>query len=265
MKVAAPDELRKFSRKIGATTSLVQGPGGNTSFKEDSYVWVKASGTWLAKAESENIFCKVLASNPKVDLNSESGLRPSIEAHFHTLLPMKAIFHVHSLGSLTWAIRECGEGTLKDLLPELLWVQYQKPGLELARDLARKDTSKTNGAILQNHGMVIWADNLEDCYDRLIEYEEKLLGLANEIKGNQETFKISLEELSKGPFLTPDHAVFSEQDSRNMPAWETEALGVLQAAVQMIPGSCRITELAPEAVMELVNWDEETYRKKMNE
>lgn len=265
MSAVAPEELRKFSRKIGETSSLVQGPGGNTSFKEDSYVWVKASGTWLEKAESENIFCKVLASNPKTDVNPESRLRPSIEAHFHTLLPMKAIFHVHSLGSLTWAIRECGEATLKDFFPELLWVHYQKPGIELARDLAKKDTSKTIGAILQNHGMVIWADNLAECYSRLIEYEEKLLELAKQTRGNQKTFTITLEKLNKGPFLTPDHAVFSEDDSKNESRWEIEALEVLQAAVQMIPNSCRITELTHEAVKELVNWDEETYRKKMND
>ena len=265
MSASAPDELRKFSRRIGETVSLVQGPGGNTSFKEGTDVWVKASGTWLVKAESENIFCRVSPSNPKIDLNSGSGLRPSIETHFHTLLPMRAIFHVHSLGSLTWAIRECGETMLKDLFPEILWVQYRKPGSELARDLAKKDTSKSIGAILQNHGMVIWADNLEDCYGQLIECEERLLELAREIKGNQETFKTTVENLGKGPFLTPDHAVFSEQETKGKPAWETEALEVLQAAVQLIPTSCRITELTSEAVMELVNWDEETYRKKMNE
>jgi rhamnose utilization protein RhaD (predicted bifunctional aldolase and dehydrogenase) len=265
MSPEAPDELRKFSRKIGETASLVQGPGGNTSLKDDSSVWVKASGTWLARAESENIFCRVLPASPKIDLNHDSGLRPSIEAHFHTLLPMKAIFHVHSLGSLTWAVRECGEATLREEIPELLWVRYQKPGIELARDLAKKDTSKSIGAILQNHGMVVWADNLADCYLRLIEIEEKLLGLAMEFKGGRKNFTITLEKLKKGPFLTPDHAVFSGNDSKNTPSWELEALEVLQAAIQMIPDSCRITELSPSAVQELVNWDEETYRKKMND
>ena len=37
---------------IGADPLLIQGPGGNTSFKSGDELWVKASGAWLAEASA---------------------------------------------------------------------------------------------------------------------------------------------------------------------------------------------------------------------
>ena len=38
---------------------LVQGAGGNTSYKNGNKMWIKASGKWLANATHENIFVLV--------------------------------------------------------------------------------------------------------------------------------------------------------------------------------------------------------------
>ena len=46
---------------------LVQGAGGNVSWKEEDTLWVKASGTWLSDASAEDIFL------PTVILSSYSG------------------------------------------------------------------------------------------------------------------------------------------------------------------------------------------------
>ena len=50
-------ELKALSAVLGGDRSLVQGPGGNTSVKDDSgRMWIKASGTWLCHAEDKPIF-----------------------------------------------------------------------------------------------------------------------------------------------------------------------------------------------------------------
>ncbi|MBK7285418.1 MAG: hypothetical protein IPI83_14890 [Sphingomonadales bacterium] len=50
--IADPElaELCEVSARIGADPMLIQGPGGNTSFKSGDELWVKASGAWLAEA-----------------------------------------------------------------------------------------------------------------------------------------------------------------------------------------------------------------------
>ena len=40
----------KLSSEIGKNQRLVQGAGGNTSYKEEGDMWVKASGKWLSRA-----------------------------------------------------------------------------------------------------------------------------------------------------------------------------------------------------------------------
>lgn len=47
---AAFEAFLALSREIGSDILKTQGAGGNTSFKRDGVMWVKASGTWLAHA-----------------------------------------------------------------------------------------------------------------------------------------------------------------------------------------------------------------------
>ncbi|MFM8842880.1 MAG: hypothetical protein ACKOFJ_01455, partial [Actinomycetota bacterium] len=72
-----PKILDEVSEKIGVSKDLVQGPGGNTSWKKNDVMWVKASGTRLSNAKEIEIFCKVNVSTPMVTSNTD-GLRPSI-------------------------------------------------------------------------------------------------------------------------------------------------------------------------------------------
>ena len=43
-------EVTDYCAHIGADPLLVQGAGGNVSWKEDGTLWIKASGKWLAGA-----------------------------------------------------------------------------------------------------------------------------------------------------------------------------------------------------------------------
>ena len=49
----------EYCSTIGADPLLVQGAGGNVSWKEEDTLWVKASGTWLAEAAGKDIFVPV--------------------------------------------------------------------------------------------------------------------------------------------------------------------------------------------------------------
>ena len=82
-------ELRAMSRSLGSDLTLVQGSGGDTSVKDGDVLWVKASGTWLINAESEDILVpvdlpavqQILASGGSEfnEATLRGTLRPSIE------------------------------------------------------------------------------------------------------------------------------------------------------------------------------------------
>jgi len=57
-----------MSARVGKNILLVQGAGGNSSVKDGDVLWVKASGTWLADAEDQDIFVPVSLSAARTAL-----------------------------------------------------------------------------------------------------------------------------------------------------------------------------------------------------
>ena len=51
--------LKAVSARIGADPLRMQGPGGNTSVKQGATMWIKASGTELARRRARDIFVAV--------------------------------------------------------------------------------------------------------------------------------------------------------------------------------------------------------------
>jgi rhamnose utilization protein RhaD (predicted bifunctional aldolase and dehydrogenase) len=81
--------ISQMCADLGKDPLLVQGAGGNVSWKENETLWIKGSGTWLANANDEDIFVPVnfkhlqdALSNQdfevKPELIGEHILRPSI-------------------------------------------------------------------------------------------------------------------------------------------------------------------------------------------
>ena len=102
---------------IGSDPLLVQGAGGNVSWKEGDTLWVKASGTWLAEAAEKDIFVPVdlqhlrtaiekgdFSVTPKV--LGDSVLRPSIETLLHALMPHRVVVHLHAIEILAHLVRD---------------------------------------------------------------------------------------------------------------------------------------------------------------
>ena len=61
--MAIKTELNAFCHEIGNNSNLVQGSGGNISFKHNDTLLIKASGTKLGDAKSKNIFVAVALSD----------------------------------------------------------------------------------------------------------------------------------------------------------------------------------------------------------
>lgn len=167
-----------FCQSIGRDPLLVQGAGGNVSWKDGEVLWVKASGTWLADAGAQDIFVPVDLGALRVSLDAgdfdatpksiaEATLRPSIETLLHALMPHKVVVHLHPVEILASLVREDAEAILGNaLVGSTRWVTvpYRKPGAALAQAVAKALTRfpEANVIFLQNHGVVLGADDIAE-------------------------------------------------------------------------------------------------------
>ena len=170
--------VKQFCAKIGKNSLLVQGAGGNVSWKDSNVLNVKASGKWLANAESENIFVSVSLDNlnsrfkegnfaVKPVVLSDQSLRPSIEILLHAMMPQPVVVHVHAVEVLALLVRDnCTDVIDSKLGNTIDWaiVDYVKPGEELASEVFRvlQEKPELKLIFLKNHGIVIGGSNVED-------------------------------------------------------------------------------------------------------
>jgi rhamnose utilization protein RhaD (predicted bifunctional aldolase and dehydrogenase) len=171
-------QIIEYCAVIGADPLLVQGAGGNVSWKEGDKLWVKASGTWLAEAAEKDTFVPVDLSHlrkaikgrdfnvaPKVI--GESRLRPSIETLLHALMPHQVVVHLHAIEVLAYLVRSNFENNFESLLNNLIplaVIDYYKPGAALAEAICNAliDNPTTKVIFLKNHGIVVGGSDVAE-------------------------------------------------------------------------------------------------------
>jgi rhamnose utilization protein RhaD (predicted bifunctional aldolase and dehydrogenase) len=184
-------DVRKYCAEIGAEPLLVQGAGGNVSWKEEGTLWIKASGTWLSNAEKEEIFIPVDLAGIKLEIAKKNfsatpkvlgdvNLKPSIETMLHALMPHPVVVHLHAIEILAHLVRLDFEKYFNSVLDKTYYfsvVDYYKPGadLALAIDVALKRSPSTDVIFLKNHGVVIGGENVIDVNKKLCKITELLI------------------------------------------------------------------------------------------
>ena len=174
-------DIKQLCAELGKDPLLVQGAGGNVSWKVGDILWIKGSGTWLAHADQEDIFVPVdlpeltralLAKDfdAQPRLIGEHLLRPSIETTLHALMPQTIVAHLHAIYALTYLINKDSQKMVANLFEQstdgnlqVAFVQYHKPGPQLAQAIqeALKDKPNANVIFLKNHGIVVGADSID--------------------------------------------------------------------------------------------------------
>lgn len=178
IKQTTGEQVKAFCARIGKDPLLVQGAGGNVSWKDGDILWVKASGTCLADAEAQDIFIPVDLTHLRLAITSHdfhaipkavgaSPLRPSIETMLHALLPHKVVVHLHAIEILAHLVRANPDAAFKRLIGGgIKWccVDYFKPGAELAAAVSAHLLQKTDADVvfLRNHGVVIGGGSITD-------------------------------------------------------------------------------------------------------
>jgi rhamnose utilization protein RhaD (predicted bifunctional aldolase and dehydrogenase) len=169
--------IETFCADIGQQPLLVQGAGGNVSWKQDGVLWVKASGMRLANAVKQPVFVPVdlivLQQALQAGLYDvlptaldASGLRPSIETALHALMPHPVVVHLHMVDVLARLVCQQADTLIASRMPtnvSWVFVGYHKPGAALAKAVADALAERPTAQVvfLQNHGVVVGADTVE--------------------------------------------------------------------------------------------------------
>ena len=186
-------ELIGISRFYGNNKEYVIAGGGNTSFKDDKLIWIKASGHPLADLDEEGLVAlsreklhiisqKVYSDDPvtredqvKNDLMDsiiETGTkkRPSVETSLHELIRYKFVVHLHpSVINGVLCSRSAKSLVLKLFGEKALFVPYTDPGYTLFKKLEseiliyrEKYSYDPQIILLENHGPIVGADSIEE-------------------------------------------------------------------------------------------------------
>jgi len=231
--------FRTLSAALGSDPLRVQGPGGNTSIKDGPVMWIKASGTELADAETKDIFVAVDRDAARAEANGSGDgsckntvldpantLRPSIETTFHAALEWRVVAHTHSIATLTHCVSAKGRAVAGEKLAGLphVFVPYAKPGLPLTREILSRVAPDTKVIVLENHGLICCADSVAGV-EALMEDVENRLAMPI-LRGTQDTPKTPppdgfewseqswmacddrIATLAKSGSFYPDHVVF---------------------------------------------------------
>ena len=203
-------ELIEVSRFYGSKRDFVIAGGGNTSYKNDEKIYIKASGVSLATID-ENGFAvldrKAMQSisektysqdamerenQIKHDLlnarfQPEKGLRPSVEASLHNLIAFRYVVHTHSTKVNGLMCGTNAEKLTYELFgDEVIYVPYVDPGYILFKEVeTRINAFKAKmGAepqiiMLQNHGIFVAAntvDEIHSIYNKVIAKLDAFIG-----------------------------------------------------------------------------------------
>ena len=187
----------RISHKYGSNPKYVLAGGGNTSYKDDKYLYIKASGTSLAtvaedgfvkmsrcalnsiwnkeysanKDEREaEILCDMMASK----CNGEENKRPSVETLLHNLFVQKYVLHVHPAMINGLTCSKEGKKAINEMFPTGIWVEETEPGYVLAtvcrnkiNEYEAETGKKAELLFLQNHG-VFFASDTEEGMEELV-------------------------------------------------------------------------------------------------
>lgn len=201
-------ELIEISQFYGKDKEYVIAGGGNTSFKNDNYLWIKASGVALSDISEEG-FVKMSREKLKVisersyskDSNereaqvkedlaaavvSIDGKRPSVETSMHDVIDYPFVVHTHPtvVNSISCS-KDAEELTKKVLGDDVLFIKYIDPGYVLFKKVADEIINFKNSKgfvpkviLLENHGIFVSSSTIEEIKSIYAEIEKKILNYA---------------------------------------------------------------------------------------
>src|SRR6266550_4087966 len=195
------------SNLLGADARITNTGGGNTSSKIAAtdpltggtvqVLWVKGSGGDLRTATRANfaslyldqvlslrgMYARFPQRGPKTPAEDAMvGMYPhtmfdrnptpaSIDTPLHAFIPHAHVDHLHPIAVMAIATAADGPALTRQVYgDDVLWTDWQRPGFDLGLKLERicRDHPNAQGVILGGHGLISWADDDRESYERTL-------------------------------------------------------------------------------------------------
>ncbi len=205
------EDLIAISRKFGQDSRFVIAGGGNTSYKDENRLWVKASGHALATITEDGfaVLDRALlnemgekAYNEDTAIREEQvkndlavacvtkDRRPSVETSLHNCMGFAFVVHLHPTLVNGLMCSANAEAACREIFPEALYIEYTDPGYTLFKKVYDRINAykAANGKepqviFLQNHGIFVGGDTTAE-----------IKGIYSEILGKLEAKVAALPE-----------------------------------------------------------------------
>ncbi len=197
-------ELIAVSRQYGQDKSFVIAGGGNTSFKDEKHIWIKASGAALETIDENGFVClsrerlKIVSTKKysqdatqreaevKADLAaaivSSGNNRPSVETSMHEIIDYPFVVHTHpTLVNALMCSNNAKMVCIELFGDHSLFIPYTDPGYILFKKVETEIigfTSKFGKApqiiFLENHGIFVAANTVAEINEIYASVMEKI-------------------------------------------------------------------------------------------
>jgi rhamnulose-1-phosphate aldolase/alcohol dehydrogenase len=195
------------SNLLGADARITNTGGGNTSSKIAAtdpltgktvpVLWVKGSGGDLRTATRANfaslyldqvlslraVYARFPERGPKTPAEDAMvGMYPhttfdrnstpaSIDTPLHAFIPHAHVDHLHPVAVIAIATAADGPTLTREVYgDDVIWTDWQRPGFDLGLQLQGicREHPNAQGVILGGHGLISWADDDRECYERTL-------------------------------------------------------------------------------------------------
>jgi L-fuculose-phosphate aldolase len=188
--------------------------GGNLSIREpNGDIWITPARVDKGSLRREDIVCV------RADGSVEGAHRPSSEFPFHKAIyqerpDLSGIVHAHPVALVAFSICRQSPNTClfhqaRHICGEVGFAPYALPGSErLGRNIAETFARKFDSVILENHGVAVGGQGLQNAFERFetLEFTAKTI--------------IKAGLLGKVRYLTPQQLEWSRQHGAPLPVFE---------------------------------------------
>tara|TARA_R110001599_G_scaffold1706_5_gene8456 strand:- start:10356 stop:11729 length:1374 start_codon:yes stop_codon:yes gene_type:complete len=192
-------------RKSCFEYELIQGAGGNLSYKFEDKIVITSSGRSMPDISILNGFTMCNDDGTKVNSSQD---RPSMELGFHTKLASRVVYHTHPIYANIILCSNEAKMVMADILHsfDYDYIEYITPGMELCNKLA----SKKDIVLLENHGLICCSESFEEAFSMSLQINQ----LCKEwLIKNSKTFKTfgnKVTSKNSDRILYPDAAILPE-------------------------------------------------------
>ncbi|OLE55985.1 MAG: short-chain dehydrogenase, partial [Bacteroidetes bacterium 13_1_20CM_4_60_6] len=215
------------SNLLGADARITNTGGGNTSSKIAAtdpltggtvqVLWVKGSGGDLRTATRANfaslyldqvlslrgMYARFPQRGPKTPAEDAMvGMYPhtmfdrnptpaSIDTPLHAFIPHAHVDHLHPIAVMAIATAADGPALTRQVYgDDVLWTDWQRPGFDLGLKLERicREHPNAQGVILGGHGLISWADDDRESYERTLALIRRAQDFLNARDGGRPAF-----------------------------------------------------------------------------